>query len=172
MPQVAHPPPQNIKKPLKTNGFLTFSEMQHMQQNDQKMLPKPETAGNGKRKQTSCLSFLKKVIEVVRNSLEWLGIIEVVVKVYISEGEFSQIFIEFLEMLFTFSNLLGSSSSSSFSNSSNPFSFSKYFCASSFICSGYSCSANWDPRVLLILISVAVLLAISIFLFFKFIQFF
>jgi len=47
----------------------------------------------------------------------------VVVKVYISEGEFSQISIEFLEMLFTFSNLIGSSSSSSSSNASNYFSF-------------------------------------------------
>ena len=46
-----------------------------------------------------------------------------VVKVYISEGEFSQISIEFLEMLFIFSNLLGSSSSSSSSNASNSFSF-------------------------------------------------
>ena len=32
MPQVAHPIPQNIKKPLKTNGFLMFFEMQPMQQ--------------------------------------------------------------------------------------------------------------------------------------------
>ena len=46
-----------------------------------------------------------------------------VVKVYIAEGEFSQISIEFLEMLFTFSNLIGSSSSSSSSNASSSFSF-------------------------------------------------
>ena len=109
---------------------------------------------------------------MVRNSLEWLGIVEVVVKVYISEGEFSQISVEFVEMIFTFPIFVGSFSSSSSSSSSNPFSFSNYFCASSFICSGYSCSSTWDPRVLLILILVAVLLIISIFLFFKFIQFF
>ena len=32
MPQVAHPTPQNIKKPSKTKGFLMFFEMQPMQQ--------------------------------------------------------------------------------------------------------------------------------------------
>ena len=67
-----------------------------------------------------------------------------VVKVYISVGEFSQISIEFLEMLFTFSNLIGSSSSSSSSNASNSFSF----------------LVIPAPRVLLILVILALLIDI------------
>ena len=83
-----------------------------------------------------------------------------VVKVYISVGEFSQISIEFLEMLFTFSNLIGSSSSSSSSNASSYFSFSGYSSSSGFTYSGYSSSSNSDLRVLRGLLSVFVFLII------------
>ena len=65
-----------------------------------------------------------------------------VVKVYISVGEFSQISIEFLEMLFIFSNLIGSSSSSSSSNASSSLVF----------------LVIPAPRVLLILVILALLI--------------
>ena len=56
---------------------------------------------------------------MVRNSLEWLAIAEVVVKVYIAEGEFFQIAIEFVEMLCSVFNFSASSSSTSSSNGSS-----------------------------------------------------
>ena len=83
MPHVPHQSPQDIKKPVKTESFLTFSEIQHMQQNYQKNAPQispkaPKTWYGGKRKaQVNFVSLgfgeSNRIVEVAVDSFSFDG---------------------------------------------------------------------------------------------------